>query len=376
MQTNKIHCGDALVMLRGMEDESVQCCVTSPPYWGLRDYGVSDQIGMEATPQEFIAKMVELFEEVRRVLRPDGTLWLNLGDSYFGANWRGSESMGTKQATNRGANSSSASMNPQQWRNMKHDVLKPKDLCGIPWRVALTLQEAGWYLRCDIIWSKPNPMPESVRDRPTKSHEYLFMLAKEDRYYYDAEAIREKVVEDSDWEYRQRLRADKTYDLKEPYKDNFPGGHKPKVPANWHQGTRGGDKQRGHSRKHAGFNDRWDNMTKQEQSNGGRNKRSVWEIATKPYTGAHFATFPPALVEPCILAGSKPGDIVLDPFAGSGTTGIVAIQHGRKFIGFDINPEYCSELAAPRIAAAERGQTVDEYKSGQLTIFEGLEEQG
>jgi len=460
---NQVHCGDALEMLKQMPDESVQCCVTSPPYWGLRDYKVDDQIGLEATPQEFVKNMVEVFGEVRRVLRPDGVLWLNLGDSYAGSG----KGIGSDHGK---AVYSDDEVKKTDWSSIGY---KPKDLCGIPWRVAFALQEAGWYLRCDVIWSKPNPMPESVQDRPTKAHEYLFLLAKSGKYFYDAEAVREKTGDDSDWEYRQDLRAGKEYNLKEPYKNNLPGCKRKdkfrnssryldhnanrdnqKVPSGWNtdkgshgrihpEGRRKPDKQRGHGRRHAGFNDRWDEMPKAEQQSNGRNKRTVWEIATKPYTGAHFATFPTALVEPCILAGSsakgqcpkcgkpyrrvtesefipqddvseekgvrgnggqKPMDesnrwegyprgttmksttgwkadcdcnagkpvpqIILDPFAGSGTTGLVAIQHGRKFIGFDLNADYCKKLATPRLAAAERGQTVEQYEAGQLTIFE------
>lgn len=302
-EVNRIHCGDALELLRQLPDESVQCCVTSPPYWALRNYGIDGQIGMEPTPQEYISRMESVFKEVYRVLRNDGTLWLNIGDSYA-SNLKGDGGASEKQLRNAGSRYKIS-------QRFDHG-LKSKDLCGIPWRLAFALQAAGWYLRCDIIWSKPNPMPESVMDRPTKSHEYLFLMAKSERYYYDAEAIKEKMVDESDWEYRQRKA-------------------------------------------------------------GGRNKRSVWEIATMPYSGAHFATYPKALVEPCILAGTKPGDVVLDPFAGSGTTGVVAIEHGRKFIGFDLNEKYCQELATPRLAAVERGQTVEQYQAGQMTIFDTLE---
>jgi DNA modification methylase len=419
---NRVHCGDALEMLKRLPDESVQVCVTSPPYWGLRDYGtakweggdpacghlenlggqgeasakqttsagtqkiqyreicgkcgarrIDNQLGLEPTPQEYIAKMAVLFEEVRRVLRMDGTLWLNIGDSYCG--YKGENYQRSKQNSN------------LQWRNhvpASHDIgsprtcdFKSKDLIGIPWRLAFALQAAGWYLRADIIWAKPNPMPESVKDRPTKSHEYLFLLAKSDRYYYDAEAIKENLSETSDWDYRQRLRADKVYDLKEPYKNNFPGCPKQRKltkPAGWATGKDhsaigwANEQNQGRGNSHG-----QDITSTTEQLANGRNKRSVWEIATVAYTGAHFATFPPALVEPCILAGSKPEDVVLDPFAGSGTTGMVALQHGRKFIGFDLNPKYCQELAAPRLAAAERGQTVEQYEAGQLTIFDALE---
>jgi len=348
---NQVHRGDALELLRRLPDECVQCCVTSPPYWGLRDYGVAGQMGIEKTLAEYVSKMVAVFEEVRRVLRKDGTLWLNIGDSYA-HNTKGSVGGSEKQRRNKGAH----------YENNIHfnHGLKPKDLCGIPWRLAFALQASGWYLRCDIIWSKPNPMPESVTDRPTKSHEYIFLLSKSAKYYYDAEAIKEPAI------YREDERpfgnaggnrhGDEGKTYHPLYKDarSYDGKHS--------------DKQRGHGRRHAGFNDRWDQMSRKEQCSAMRNKRSVWEIATMTYKEAHFATFPPKLVEPCILAGSKPGDLVFDPFAGSGTTGEVAIRLGRKFIGFDLNEKYCREFAAPRLAAAERGQTIEQYKAGQMCI--------
>lgn len=327
---NKVHCGDALECLRQLPDECVQVCVTSPPYWGLRDYGVDGQLGLEKTPQEYFDKMTAVFEEVRRVLRKDGTLWLNMGDSYV-HNVREHITKSDVQYANRGT---------RNWETPGLDFsggdFKTKDLCGIPWRLAFALQAAGWYLRCDIIWSKPNPMPESVTDRPTKAHEYLFLLAKSARYYYDAEAIKEPFADErmgNPGKYKAGLK-----ELNTPV-----GIHGKGVTGN-------------------GWNEDGDKTA--------RNKRSVWQIATYPYPGSHFATFPPELVEPCILAGSRAGDVVLDPFAGSGTTGEVAIRHGRKFIGFDLNEKYCRELAAPRLVAAERGQTVEQYKAGQMTIFD------
>jgi DNA modification methylase len=288
----------------------VQTCITSPPYWGLRDYGHGEQIGLEQTPDDYVAEIVAVFREVWRVLADDGTLWLNLGDSY--AAMRDSKATpdtlrngdGTKVLT-------AANRNPN---NLKNAGLKHKDLVGIPWRVAFALQADGWYLRQDIIWHKPNPMPESVTDRCTKAHEYVFLLTKSARYFYDAAAIRE---------------------LGEPssaarYASGF----------NVFTGTQS---QTG-ERLAKGFEAR----KKELVHSGTRNKRSVWTIATKPYKGAHFAVMPAALVEPCILAGSKVGDTVLDPFAGSGTVGMVALRHDRNFIGVELNPGY-AHIAQDRI---------------------------
>lgn len=348
MATYRVLLGDALEQLRTLPDGSVQCAVTSPPYMGLRDYGVPPTIwggdsvcehwwaarlvrtestpsirwqhleggaghnrhaaagidpddrrefgavatgfcvrcgawkgclGFEPTPDLYVQHLVTIFREVRRVLRNDGTLWLNLGDSYA-----------------------------------------HKQLLGIPWRVAFALQEDGWFLRSDIVWSKPSPMPESVTDRPTRSHEYVFLLSQSLRYYYDAEAIREPAL------------GTNAHDL------TGPGYAAPGQTAQ--RGNRRSDKQRGHSRRHEGFNDRWDLMTKSEQQSMGRNKRDVWVVATRGYEGAHFATFPEALVEPMILAGCPAGGTVLDPFAGSGTTLAVANRLGRHAIGIELNPAY------------------------------------
>jgi DNA modification methylase len=320
--------GDSLELLRAMPDASVQTCITSPPYWGLRDYGtgtweggdqdcphrggspdggvrpngaprateayaqarsspvrdvcrcgalrIDQQIGLERTPEEYVARLVDLFREVRRVLREDGTLWLNLGDSY---------------AT-----------------GMPIPGLKPKDLVGIPWRVAFALQADGWWLRSDIVWAKPNPMPESVTDRPTKAHEYVFLLTKGESYFYDAEAVEEPSTdrECGNLDTNEFARVDP---------------EKGRTRANPHK----------------------------IKARPTRNRRTVWTIATQPFAEAHFATFPEALVEPCVLAGSKPGDLVLDPFAGSGTTGVVALRHGRRFLGLELNGEYAS-MARRRIA--------------------------
>ena len=459
---------DCIEVMRGMEPESVHCCITSPPYWSLRDYGVHGAYGLEPTLNEYIERMVEVFREVRRVLRKDGQLWLNLGDAYAGSgkgmNADGTHSVGAKQETNIGSltapvKSKRMPRGEGRWGGGDSYVpeLKPKDLIGLPWRVAFALQADGWWLRSEIVWHKLNPMPESVRDRPTRAHEYVFLLTKSARYYYDADAIREPMAEETvrhgPWvtgpQHRHRT-----------HQDDRPDGWKP-------------DKQRGHSRRHAGFNDRWDGMSKAEQQAMGANKRDVWSIATQPYSGAHFATFPEELVRCPILAGTsergvcgvtgapwervaerkfklqegrsvenairgsgsqKPMDAsngwggfprgtttsettgwqptcgapwsrvvevsdpasrlgdswhdhkddigrgqrgvpsakdapirsttgwqptcghdsepvpatVLDPFCGSGTTGVVALRHGRSFIGIELNPEY-TELARKRI---------------------------
>ncbi len=320
-----IHLGDCLGVLKTLAAGSVDCCVTSPPYWNLRNYDVAEQIGLEETPEEYIAKMVEVFREVKRVLRDDGTLWLNIGDSYAfsGKGGNPGHSPHIKQKTNAGSLSV---------RNLKRggDGLKPKDLVGIPWMLAFALRADGWYLRCDIIWSKPNPMPESVTDRPTKAHEYIFLLSKSEHYFYDHEAIKEPAIY-----------SGLAGQSESGYKDatTYNGKHS--------------DKQRGHSRRHAGFNERWDKMTRKEQCSGMRNKRSVWQVPTKPYAGAHFATFPTKLIEPCILAGCPAGGTVLDPFTGSGTTGEVAIKSGRQFVGIELNPEYLPLIRA-RITEAQR----------------------
>jgi DNA modification methylase len=321
-----ILCGDALSELRKLPSESVHCCVTSPPYWGLRDYSCDAQLGLEKTPEEYVAKMVQIFREVRRVLRKDGTLWLNLGDSYSGSgkgrNADGHHSTGTqwKQATNHG--SVNGVIN-----SAKQTGLKDKDLIGIPWMVAFALRADGWWLRQDIIWAKPNPMPESVTDRCTKSHEYLFMLTKSSRYFYDAEAMKEKGSYDPT-------------DTKLPDGWDTGEGSHGTYHRNGREKGRRTDKQWGHSRRHAGFNDRWDEMEKSQQCSSLRNKRDVWTIACAPYPEAHFATYPPDLIKPCILAGTTAGDTVLDPFAGSGTTGMVALELGRKAILIELNAKY------------------------------------
>lgn len=317
--------GCCLSLLANMPEQSVHACVTSPPYFGLRDYSVQGQIGLEQTPDEYVATMVRVFREVRRVLRDDGTLWLNIGDSYASAwacNRRNVIGSGSLENGKREARP-----------NRLVNGLKEKDLIGIPWRLAFALQQDGWYLRCDVIWNKPNPMPESVTDRPTRCHEYLFLLTKSERYAYDAEAIREPAEHSSIKRWQQNIDAQEG-------SSRANGGKKTNGNMKSVGGPGRSDKQRGHSRRHEGFNERWDGLTKSEQAKFGRNKRSVWTVATKPFSEAHFATYPPELIEPCILAGCPAGGTVLDPFFGAGTTGLVADRHGRHCLGIELNPDY------------------------------------
>lgn len=303
-----IRVGNCLDVLPTLEAGSVQTCVTSPPYFGLRDYGMPDQIGLESTPDEFVAAMVAVFREVRRVLRDDGTLWLNLGDSYNAYNGN----RGTSPSLDR-ARDAAAGVRPKlpTGSGLTVPSLKNKDLIGIPWMVAFALRADGWYLRQDIIWSKPNPMPESVRDRCTKAHEYIFLLSKSPRYYFDHRAIEEKAT------------------------GKPPGNKMP---------TKGGRRYADGANEH--------HTAANLHSIGARetrNRRSVWTVTTKPFKGAHFATFPVDLIEPCILAGSKPGDLVLDPFMGAGTTAVAAKRHGRRWVGCEINPAYAA-LCIERLA--------------------------
>ena len=288
--------GDCVELMRGMPDKSVHCCVTSPPYFGLRDYGVDGQIGLESSPDEYVAALVTVFGEARRVLRDDGTLWLNLGDSYTGSANAGGEATRTCHGA--------PNARDRNLPSKRGAGLKPKDLIGIPWRVAFALQADGWYLRQDIIWHKPNPMPESVRDRCTKAHEYIFLLSKSSRYYFDAEAIRDAAVSTG------------------PRRDNGEGDRL--IDRGMYSGRAG------------------------NAADGKRNKRSVWTVTTRPFKGAHFATFPPDLIEPCILAGCPEGGTVLDPFGGSGTTAGVAAANGRAAIICELNPEY-AELVGARV---------------------------
>ncbi len=331
--------GDVLEKIVNISDGSVQCCVTSPPYYGLRDYGADGQIGLEKTPEEYIAKMVSVFREVRRVLSDDGILWINIGDSYSGSNGNGFKQSIAK--TN-GAYSSEQNFSLSSKMNRYDgDNCKSKDLIGIPWMLAFALRNDGWYLRCDIIWSKPNPMPESVTDRPTKSHEYIFLLSKNKNYYYDAEAIKERGVTQ---EYDTRMNGiERDRVLEYNSKQSVLRGREGK---NNHLDNRKMLQENG--QKNHGKDERRANGLPDEIYEK-RNKRSVWSVPTHPYKKAHFATFPEALITPCILAGSKLGDTVIDPFFGSGTTGVVARGLGREFIGIEINPEYV-KIAEKRIS--------------------------
>ena len=318
--------GDCLDVLRTMGSESVQCCVTSPPYWNLRDYGIAGQIGQEPTIAEYVAAMVNVFREVRRILRNDGTLWLNLGDTYASA-W-------PCNRRNEVGNGSLAN-GKREARPPRPDTLKEKDLCGIPWRVAFALQADGWYLRQDIIWAKPNPMPESVTDRCTKAHEYIFLLSKSARYYYDSEAIAEPLALSSYDRLAQNIEAQDGSPV--PGKTN--GNMKAAMPR-CYNGSSFTKEKTAAIKPNVGHGDRDEIYA--------RNKRSVWSVSTKPFPEAHFATFPPDLIEPCIKAGSREGDTVLDPFNGAGTTGLVATRLNRNYIGIELNPEYV-EMAKRRI---------------------------
>jgi site-specific DNA-methyltransferase (adenine-specific) len=332
MTTQRIIPGDCIEGMRTLADGSIHCCVTSPPYWGLRDYGHDGQIGLEDTPEAYVGRMVEVFREVRRVLRDDGTAWVNLGDSYCGG---GGYAPNAPCNQRRADGESWGAMNAFSVREGEARKkarpgytppgLKAKDLVGIPWRVAFALQADGWWLRQDIIWHKPNPMPESVRDRCTKAHEYVFLLTKSDRYHYDAEAVSEAAV------YAGSTGC-------------FAGAK------NASRAAAKGRKPSGNERPDAG------RVTVADT----RNRRSVWTVTTKPYSGAHFAVMPADLVEPCIKAGCPEGGTVLDPFAGSGTTLAVAAELGRNAIGCELNPAYI-ELAEKRIKESRAG----------VALFEG-----
>lgn len=378
-----LHHGDCLDVLRTLPAESVHTCITSPPYWGLRDYGVEGQIGLEASPAEFVARLVEVFREVRRVLRDDGTLWLNLGDSYAGSpgGWQGKNG-------ERASRTFTARIGLDKGGN----GLKPKDLCGMPWRVAFALQADGWWLRQDIIWHKPNPMPESVRDRCTKAHEYLFLLSKSERYYFDNEAIKEPASLDTHERYARGKSDSHTW------ADGGPGGqtiarsfdHMRKPVAGWANGP-GDHSAVGHAQARTdgsvedgdkfgrGNGVGWGYATNEKPRTKGRklaevgsgtknnasfdaamvampdmrNKRSVWTVPTAPFSEAHFATFPPDLIRPCVLAGAPAGGLVLDPFNGAGTTGLVALQEGRGYLGIELNADYL-EMTRRRLDAVAR----------------------
>ena len=303
--TVTIHQGDVLAVLPTLAEGSVDCCVTSPPYWGLRDYGADGQIGLEATVDEYVGRMVEVFREVRRVLSPSGTLWLNLGDKYAGARSGAPGASGITSGRNHRAASGARGRH-----GGKGHGCKAKDLIGLPWRVAFALQADGWYLRSDIIWHKTNPMPEAVKDRPTRCHEYLFLLSPSPRYTYDADAIKVPAS---------------------PNTHSRGSGVNPKAKAN-----------AAGARQNASFSAAVSGVVTE------RNRRTVWTIPQEPLSEAHFATYPTKLVEPCILAGCPAGGTVLDPFGGAGTTGLVADRLGRHAVLVEINPEYI-EIARSRI---------------------------
>jgi DNA modification methylase len=339
--TVRIINADVLDGLRSLPDESVHCCVTSPPYWGLRDYGVEGQIGLEPTPAEFVARLVDVFREVRRVLRSDGTCWVNMGDSYA-ATTKGSSGKGEKQISNAGT-----LMVDRSWSIPAG--LKPKDLCGVPWRLAFALQDDGWWLRQDIIWSKPNPMPESVTDRCTKAHEYVFLLTKSARYFYDAEAVKEAA----------------TY----PDGPNSPGS----IASPYGQGFERRARASGNI-SHKGVTEYEGSESEEHRTKAGllkisetayerRNKRSVWTIATNPFPEAHFATFPPELPEICIKAGCPKGGTVLDPFGGAGTSGLVADRLQRHAILIELNPDYAA--MAERRINGDRGGLLDQMEAAE-----------
>lgn len=316
--------GDCRDVLGSLADGSINCCVTSPPYFGLRDYGVEGQLGLEPTPDEFVSAMVEVFREVRRVLRDDGTLWLNLGDSYARNPAKGTTGTPNGRNLEKMGYSGGAGV---------PSGLKEKDLIGIPWRVAFALQADGWYLRQDIIWHKPNPMPESVTDRCTKAHEYIFMLSKSPRYYFDNEAIKEPSAQDP-----------KVFGR---------GGATASRGKQGYAAASGGEQNRAQRDNSGGYG-----------TTGFRNRRSVWTVGTRPFAGAHFATFPPDLIEPCVLAGCPVDGTVLDPFFGAGTTGLVAQKHGRNCVGIEINPDYIA-IANERLGLAPVSALP--HDAGQLT---------
>ena len=422
MTTCQLLCGDSIEELRKLEEKSVQCAVTSPPYYGLRDYGTAEwkggdsecqhideyakaeqernrkglarnanesdggsrlsivqngidkefqykdackkcgatrtdsQIGLEPSPEAYVEKLVAVFREVRRVLKDDGVLWLNLGDSYWGGKGASSQAWSTEHQerdTLQKAQHQITGKGETRPTDGKHLVIKPKDLIGIPWMVAFALRADGWYLRQDIIWAKPNPMPESVTDRCTKAHEYIFLLSKSKKYFYDFEAI----LEPANYDGRKETMMKGSAKYKNGFAptDDNPNTLHTKGHERWSRklvGTNNGGDGTGF-RGHSGNHDADGNPLGHEKDGApARNKRSVWTVTTKPYKEAHFATFPPDLIEPCILAGSKIGDIVIDPFNGSGTTGQVALTHGRSYIGIDLNPEYI-ELSRKRIGKVQ-----------------------
>lgn len=316
IELDSIYTGDCLEILKSMPDASVHCCITSPPYYALRDYGVDGQIGREATPKEYISRLTDVFAEVRRVLRPDGTLWLNISDTYAG---KGNQGNYVDKKNPKGRNGQTVAL------NNKVEGCKPKDMIGIPWMLAFALRDEGWYLRNDIIWMKENPMPESVKDRCARCYEHIFLFSKSRRYFFDHRAIAEPIAPGTAERLKRGMKGGNKYG------SGVPGQAKPQ-PIN-------------QFRAHGSITD--------DQINPLRNKRDVWIINTVPFKGGHYAAYPPKLVETCLLAGCPEGGIVLDPFMGSGTTGLVAQNMNRHYVGIELNPEY-TELAKARIGGEIR----------------------
>ena len=333
--------GDALKGLQKLPDGGVRTCVTSPPYWGLRDYGNNGQLGLEATPQEFVENLCRIFDEVWRVLADDGTVWVNLGDSYANG---GMSNPSAKSTLGGGKDRGAADYSIA--RKIPAG-LKSKDLVGIPWRFAFAMQERGWYLRQDIIWAKPNPMPESVTDRCTKSHEYIFLFSKQPKYFFDHEAIKEPLAESSIGRLQQDI--DNQVGSERANGGGKTNGNMKAVARKVKKSdlTRGGFGRNGTP----GRSDHQGPKDNDEMVLGGRNKRSVWNVGVASFKDAHFAVYPPALIEPCVKAGSAEGDTVLDPFSGSGTTGEVALKLGRNYVGCELNPDY-AKLSEKRITEA------------------------
>lgn len=357
---NKIFHGSAKEILATLNDKSVHCCVTSPPYWNLRDYQVEGQIGLEDTPEDFILRLVEVFREVKRVLRDDGTLWINIGDSYAATGKNRTEKQAGARSNIQGSLSSQSQSLKQKTKIISG--LKPKDLVGIPWMLAFALRADGWYLRQDIIWAKPNPMPESVSDRCTKSHEYIFLLSKSTKYYFDAAAIAKDLMPSSIQRINQdienqigseRVPSKTNGKMKASWKgSSFDKGKTGIVMEEYRNGPikKSGNKQRKNGYERGCPDNSSSNVCSSVPLEGvTANKRSVWTVVTKPFTESHFATFPQELIIDCIKAGCKEGGTVLDPFIGSGTTGIVARKINRNFIGIELNKSYIDDIAIPRM---------------------------
>jgi DNA modification methylase len=351
MPETKIICGDCRAVLKTIRAETINCVVTSPPYWGLRDYGVASQIGLEQSPQAYVQQLVEVFREVRRILRPDGTLWLNLGDSYAGSGRGGNPGDShQKQRTNYGSLS-------VRDRRQDSGGLPAKNLIGIPWRVAFGLQDDGWYIRSAIVWAKPNGMPSSQADRCTSSYEMVFMFSKSAAYWSDFDAIKTPPKESTLVRTAQNVQAQA-------------GSHRANAGGKTNGAMKavGGfahvvDKQRGDSRRHAGFNERWDKMEKAEQQARPAMMRDVWFISPKGFKGAHFAVMAEEVARRAVLAGCPENGIVLDPFCGAGTTGLVSLQLNRHFVGLEVNPEY-AEMAERRIIDSCNPERISKCASG------------